>query len=319
MQRVRAGEISLGWREWGTGDTTVVFVHGNLASKDWIELAAPLFPSDLRVIGIDWRGCGDSDRPPPFPDYSNYSMQQHALDMLAALNALNIPFCHLATHSTGGIIAAHMLLMQPQRFGRVFALDPVTPSGMSFNDEQIGLFRAMMASKEVTRTVMATAAVSLFVPESLAPNTAPKFREGLGPLQAFFERMIEQTFGVSEGIWIGTPTNLNRERESGELRRWMPNIRHEHLVLWGEKDGWIPPADLKAMAAAMPNCRLVIVPGIGHSMNLEVPELYAGYFGAWFGGLAKSISADERETTISEQSTSAEKVRAVLNENGSNE
>ena len=47
---------------------TVVFLHGNLASKDWIELAAPLFPSDLRVIGIDWRGCGDSDRPPAVPD-----------------------------------------------------------------------------------------------------------------------------------------------------------------------------------------------------------------------------------------------------------
>ena len=31
---------------------------------------------------------------------------------------------------------------------------------------------------------------------------------------------------------------------------------------------------------------LVIVPGIGHSMNLESPPLYAGYFGAWFGGLA---------------------------------
>jgi len=42
------------------------------------------------------------------------------------------------------------------------------------------------------------------------------------------------------------------------------------------------------MAAAMPDCRLVIVPGIGHSMNLEVPALYAGYFGAWFGGLLNS-------------------------------
>jgi non-heme chloroperoxidase len=31
----------------------------------------------------------------------------------------------------------------------------------------------------------------------------------------------------------------------------------------------------------------VIVLGIGHSMNLEMPELYAGYFGAWFGGLAR--------------------------------
>ena len=71
--------------------------------------------------------------------------------MLAALDALKIPFCHLATHSTGGIIAARMMLMQPERFGRVFALDPVTPLGMSFNAEQIGLFRAMMASREVTR------------------------------------------------------------------------------------------------------------------------------------------------------------------------
>ena len=100
----------------GGGDVTVVFIHGNLASKDWIELAAPLFPSGVRVIGIDWRGCGESDRPPPAADFSNYSMRQHALDMLAALDELQIPFCHLATHSTGGIIAARMLLKQPDGF-----------------------------------------------------------------------------------------------------------------------------------------------------------------------------------------------------------
>lgn len=285
MPRVQAGEVSLGWREWGKGDTTVVFIHGNLASKDWIELAAPFFPTGVRVVGIDWRGCGDSDRPRPAPGYANYSMQQHAQDMLAALDALEIRFCHLATHSTGGIIAARMLLMQPQRFGRVFALDPVTPLGMSFSAEQIALFRAMMASRQVTRAVMATAAASLFVPESLAPNMVPKFRDGLGDAQALFERILEQTFGVSEGIWIGTPVNLTRERESGELQRRMPELRHPHLVLWGEWDGWIPPADLRAMAEAMPDCRLVFVPRIGHSMNLEMPALYAGYFGAWFGGL----------------------------------
>ena len=287
MPRVRVGEVHLGWRTWGEGDIAVVFIHGNLACKEWIDLTTPLFPSGLRVIGIDWRGCGDSDRPAAGPDYANYSMQQHALDMLGALDALNISFCHLATHSTGGIIAARMLLMQPERFGKVFALDPVTPLGMSFNAEQIGLFRAMMASREVTRAVMATAASSLFVPESLAPNTVPLFRHGLGDVQGFFERILEQTFGVAEGVWIGTPLNLNLERESGELARQMPRIRHPHLVLWGEKDGWIPPADLKQMAQAMPNCRLVTVPGVGHSMNLEQPALYAGYFGAWFGGLSR--------------------------------
>ena len=287
MPRVQAGEIQLGWREWGGGDVTVVFLHGNLASKDWIELAAPLFPSGLRVIGIDWRGCGESDKPPSATDYSNYSMQQHAQDMLAALDSLKLSYCHLATHSTGGIIAARMMLMQPERFGRVFALDPVTPLGMSFNTEQIALFRAMMASRELTRAVMATAASSLFLPESLAPNTIPRFREGLAEIQALFERILEQTFGVSEGIWIGTPVNLTRERESGELERRMAELHHPHLVLWGEWDGWIAPADLKTMAAAMPDCRLVLVPRVGHSMNLELPALYAGYFGAWFGGLEK--------------------------------
>jgi non-heme chloroperoxidase len=287
MSTVQAGDVQLGWREWGQGDVTVVFIHGNLASKDWIELAVPLFPSDLRVVGIDWRGCGESDRPTPTSDYSNYSMQQHAMDMLAALDGLGINFCHLATHSTGGIIAARMLLMQPQRFGRVFALDPVTPIGLAFNADQIGLFRSMMASKQLTRTVMATAASTLFVPESLAPDAIPRFREGLGETQQrLFDRIIEQTFGVSEGVWIGTPVNLTREKESREMERRMPEIRHPHLVLWGEWDGWIPPADLRIMAAAMPDCRLVVVPGIGHSMNLEMPALYAGYFGGWFGGLA---------------------------------
>jgi len=207
-----------------------------------------------------------------------------------ALDALDIPFCHLATHSTGGIIAARMLLMQPHRFGRVFALDPVTPLGMAFNEEGISVFRAMMASREVTRAVMATAASSLFVPESLAPNATPRFRDGLGEIKAFYERIVDKTFGVAEGIWIGTPVNLNRERESGELALRMPEIRHPHLVLWGEKDGWIAPTDLKCMAEAMPDCRLVVVPGVGHSMNLEQPALYAGYFGAWFGGLPNHAS-----------------------------
>jgi pimeloyl-ACP methyl ester carboxylesterase len=288
MPRVRAGEVHLGWRSWGEGDVTVVFIHGNLASKDWIELAAPLFPRGLRVIGIDWRGCGESDRPKATANYANYSMQQHAQDMLAALDALTISFCHLATHSTGGIIAARMLLMQPARFGRVLALDPVTPLGMSFDAAQIDIFRSMMRSREVTRAVMATAASSLFLPDSLMPNRIPQFRNDVEEAGNLFDRVIEQTFGVSEGVWIGTPFNLNLESKSGELARRMPEIQHPHLVLWGENDGWIAPADLKAMAAAMPNCRLVIVPGVGHSMNLEVPALYAGYFGAWFGGLSPS-------------------------------
>jgi len=46
---------------------------------------------------------------------------------------------------------------------------------------------------------------------------------------------------VSEGVWLGTPFNLNLERESGDLERRMAEIWHPYLVLCGEKDGWIAP------------------------------------------------------------------------------
>lgn len=284
--RIGVGEVTLGYRVWGTGPTTVVFVHGNLASKDWIELAAPMFPADLRVIGIDWRGCGDSDRPAATPGYANYSMEQHATDMLAALDALGVGFCHLATHSTGGVIAAHMLVRQPERFGKVLALDPVSPLGLAFDEAGMQLFQAMRRSPAVTRAVMATAAASLFVPRSLSPGSMPEFRDDLAQTAGLFERIVEQSFSVAEGIWLGTPHHLTEEHRSGRLAARMREIPHEHLVLWGEQDGWIPAADVKAMAETMPNCRLVVVPGIGHSMNLEAPALYAGYVGAFFGGLA---------------------------------
>lgn len=282
MSRVRAGAVKLGWRSWGDGDDTVVFIHGNLASKDWLASSAPFFPRDLRVVAIDWRGCGDSDRPPATENYANYSMEQHAEDMLSALDSLEIPFCHLATHSTGGIIAARMLLKQPHRFGRVLALDPVTPLGMQFNDQQLNIFRKMMADHNVARSVMATAASSLFDPSSLAQGL-PKFRREVGEARLHFERILKQTATLSEGVWIGTPFNLNLEFNSGELARRMPGMIHPHLVVWGEDDPWIPLEHIKTMVSSMPNCRLVVVPGIGHSMNIESPAMYAGYFGSWFG------------------------------------
>ena len=45
------------------------------------------------------------------------------------------------------------------------------------------------------------------------------------------------------------------------------------------------------LESLMRDCRLVVMPGIGHSMNLERPALYAGYFGSWFGGLQSIRSA----------------------------
>lgn len=285
MERVAVNGIELAYRTWGEGDVTVLFIHGNLASKEWISLAAPHFPRGIRTIAIDWRGCGDSDKPTPLPDFANYAVAQHARDMLAALDALNVSFCHLAAHSAGGLISTRMLLEQPQRFGRVFSLSPVAPQSILFPPEKVAFFGEMKKSKPLTRQIMAATCMSLFEPDSFAKGPV-RFVADVGARGALFDTIVEQTFAVSDGIWFGTPDTLTKEAQSGELKGRMKEIIHPHLVAWGMLDAVIREQDLQVMTEEMPDCRLVAVPGVSHSMNVEAPELYAGYFGAWFGGLA---------------------------------
>jgi pimeloyl-ACP methyl ester carboxylesterase len=282
MPFVKAGEVNLNYVEHGSGDNIIVFIHGNLACVNWMDLVWSKLPENLHVYGIDWRGCGESDKPETTEDYSNYSMKQHATDMINAINALGIKKCHLANHSTGGIICTNMLLMEPEMFGKVFCLDPVGPMGLDL-EGNVEFFKAMKSSRDVTYAAMATAAPSLFIPESLQPNNMPQFAENTTEEQKkLYELIIDKTMQVSDGIWLGTPVNLTKDYKSGELRAKQPEINHRHLILWGEFDFWIPKADVEEMAEKMPNCELQIISGVGHSLNVEDPERFAKIFTEFF-------------------------------------
>ncbi|MEJ5988493.1 alpha/beta hydrolase [Ramlibacter sp. PS3R-8] len=281
MPRIKAGDLSLNYVEHGRGDNVVLAVHGNLGCADWLALVLPLLPPDLHVIAPEWRGCGDSDKPEPASDYSNYSMATHAQDMLNLLDALGIEKCHLYGHSTGGIICSYMLVMQPERFRKVLMLDPVTPLGLQLAPGQIDVLAQMKSSYETCFAGMASAAPTLFRPESL--TSVPQFADTTSAVQrALFERIIERTTVLSDGIWFGTPSNLAKEWESKALAARMPAMTHEHLLLCGGLDSWVPREHFEEMAARLPNARLEMSPFIGHSMNLEAPAVFAQTFANYF-------------------------------------
>ena len=114
----------------------------------------------------------------------------------------------------------------------------------------------------------------------------PRFREGLAELQAFYERILEQAFGVSEGVWLGTPFNLNLERDSGArerrggrsgIRIWCCGARRMAGLRLPISRRWQQPCQ-----------RLITVPGIGHSMESRTASSLRRIFGAWFGGLPEN-------------------------------
>ena len=284
LMLIDIGDIRLNYAEWGSGDT-VVFIHGNLACGRWFDLVGPLVADHFRVIAVDWRGCGGSDQPVPLSDYSNYTVRQHALDMLAAIRCLGIDRCHLATHSTGGLISTYMVLMEPDRFGKVLALNPVGPMGLAIPPEIYALLEAMKGSREKTRATLALTAPTLFRPETLTEESRPMFADRATPAQQqLFDRLVDQTLQVSDGIWFGTAIDLDRHWRTGGLRTSQGSIEHQHLVLWGALDPFIPKQDMEEMSARMPHCDLTIVPDVGHSMLIECPEMYAQYFVEFFRG-----------------------------------
>ena len=61
-----------------------------------------------------------------------------------------------------------------------------------------------------------------------------------------------------------------RDREDSTAL--LPGIAVPVLVVAGEEDALIPPAESEAMAAALPNARLVLYPGAGHLPPVERPD-----------------------------------------------
>ena len=176
-----------------------------------------------------------------------------------------------------------MLALQPGRFSKVLMLDPVTPLGLQLAPGQIGVLSQMKADPDVAFAGLASAAPTLFRPESLVAGQMPQFADTTTELQrGVFRHLVDRTRVLSDGIWFGTPHNLALEWDSRALAARMPAMAHEHLVLYGKLDYWIPREHIDEMARILPNCRLEVFPYVGHSMSLEVPLLFARVFSDYF-------------------------------------
>jgi pimeloyl-ACP methyl ester carboxylesterase len=162
-------------------------------------------------------------------------------------------------------------------------LDPVTPLGLALAPGQIDVLAQMKSDSDAAFAGLASAAPTLFRPDTLVAGQMPQFADTTsGAQRELFSRIVERTRLLSDGIWFGTPHNLAVEWESKALATQIPTMTHEHLVLYGKLDYWIPREHVDEMAKRLPNCRLEIFPYVGHSMNLEVPLLFARVFSDYF-------------------------------------
>jgi pimeloyl-ACP methyl ester carboxylesterase len=128
---VEANGLRLHYVDTGGTGPVLVLVPGltaNLHSFDGL-LAAGL-GERLRVLAFDARGRGQSDRPE-----SGYTMDDHAADLLGALDVLGLDRVALGGHSFGGLLTYYVAANHPERVERAVILDAPAELDLSILDQ----------------------------------------------------------------------------------------------------------------------------------------------------------------------------------------
>jgi pimeloyl-ACP methyl ester carboxylesterase len=108
-----SGGVRIRYVDRGAGPP-VVLVHGFTASIEtsWIDTGVlPDLAHDYRVIALDLRGHGKSDKPRDARAYDDLGT-----DVVQLLNHLGIERAHVVGYSLGGIIVAKLLTTHAERF-----------------------------------------------------------------------------------------------------------------------------------------------------------------------------------------------------------
>ncbi|HEV2362942.1 MAG TPA: alpha/beta fold hydrolase [Caulobacteraceae bacterium] len=107
--------VRIHWMEAGAG-VPVVLLHGYTSCCDAAWFANGLakeLARDHRVIGIDARGHGRSDKP---LDPAKYPGDRMPADVVEVLDHLNVEKAHFHGYSMGGGILAHLMARHSERF-----------------------------------------------------------------------------------------------------------------------------------------------------------------------------------------------------------
>jgi pimeloyl-ACP methyl ester carboxylesterase len=261
---VDAGRVRLHVAEAGEGEP-VVLLHGWPQHwYMWREVIPRLAPH-ARVICPDLRGFGWSAVPA-----GGYDKETMAGDVLALLDALGLERVRLAGHDWGGWIAFLLALREPERVERLLALGAPPPWPVRDPRGVLAVWRLayqLALSTPGLGRGPATRAIA-----ALVPRDTRGALDG-DELEVFTDRLRGDRGRATELLYR---TFVLRELVPVALGRYSPaELRVPTLLLYGEREVVTPVRTVRAQAARCAALELEVLPGVGHFIVDERPELVA--------------------------------------------
>ncbi len=263
MPYAHHGEVRIHYVVEGSG-RPMVLLHGFGGSCEQFHFMGWMdaLRGHYRLVGIDARGHGGSDKP---HEPEAYRMELRVGDVTAVLDHLGIPRAHALGYSDGGEVCLGAAKYAPERFsslliGGADAEDPDPDHPSPWYDRMAGVLRS---GRDATR-----AALREMMEREMRTAQTPSVLEAMLPARLALVDGSDPDALIAQLTW--------RRNECLALREILPHVKVPCLFFVGEKDGSFLGA--KAASALIPGARFVSFPGLGHGetaarADLVVPRI----------------------------------------------
>lgn len=256
----------------GPGSEPALYVHGlGGSSTNWTDLAG-LLAERLDGEAVDLPGFGRSD-PAPARGYTVPALARRLARLVEHRGRGPV---HLFGNSLGGAVCVYLAATRPELVRTLVLISPAMPDlrPRRGSDPRLPLLLLPGVSRYVQRRLamadperrardvieLCFADPSRIPPQRLAEAVAEVRRRNSVPwaMDAFARSL--------RGLVAGY---LARGGQS--LWRLAGRITAPTLVIWGDRDRLVDVRLAPRTAAAIPDARLTVLPGVGHTAQLEAP------------------------------------------------
>lgn len=266
---VRARGIDFHVAEAGAGEDVVFCLHG--WPQHWYEWRhlLPALADRHRVLALDLRGFGSTEA-----SRHGYEKEEMASDVLAVLDALGLERVKLVGHDWGAWIGFLLCLREPQRFERYLALN-ILPPWTSARALLPHLWRfwyqAVILSPGLGYWLHRS---GRFVPKVLVGASSRKEVWDERTLRSFGDNLAEPA-RARAAVQMYRVFNLCEAPAIMRGRYAKQRLTVPTLMLFGSDDKALRPELLAGYEDHADEMRVELVPGCGHFIADEMPELVA--------------------------------------------
>lgn len=241
--------VRIRYVERGQGEA-IVLIHGYICSLEtWVENKVfQNLVKDYRVIALDCRGHGKSDKPHELKQYGS----QLAIDILCLLDYLNIKKAHLVGYSMGAHLTAYLLSKHCERFLSA----TLGGAAGKFNWLSQDIMDAEKEASEMERGMLRAQILRLSPPKNLKLT------------ETQIEKISKKALIRQDLIALAAIKRTEGDRIISKQQ--MAVVKIPTLGIVGSVDPCL--RNLQELKKIIPNFKLVIIKGANHGNTLGQPE-----------------------------------------------